>query len=231
MVLGRARHGVSRLFAVKENGDLIRNGYMYEDWVLNKTNGNHNTKEKLMGQYHLTVNLDKKEFLMPHKLGVGLKLREQLGSSDSTPDALFMLLACSNGKGGGDFIDYRGNFEDNQNKMCGRWAGDRVAVVGDYADKDSLPMMFGADSIYKLCHTYPLDCDAEGCTADGSSHYFDITDMLIPVMMMKEPGLYINTDEPGWRRREYMNPDGPEWGGDMGVETKQSLDSHIDLPF
>ena len=58
-----------------------------------------------MGQYHLTVNLDKKEFLMPHKLGVGLKLREQLGSRDSTPDALFILLACSNGYGGGDLGD------------------------------------------------------------------------------------------------------------------------------
>jgi len=224
MVLGRARYGVSRLFEVKENGDLIRNGYVYEDWVLNKANGNHNnTEEKLMGQYHLTVNLDKKEFLMPHKLGVGLKLREQTDTICSTPDALFMLLACSNGKGGGDF-------QDNQNQMIGRWAGDRIAVVGDYASQDDLPMMFDAGNIYKLCHTYPLDCDMDGCTADGSSHYLDITDMLIPVMMLNEPGLYINTDEPGWRKREYLNPNG-QWGGDMEFNTKQSLDAHIDLPI
>ena len=30
-----------------------------------------------MGQYHYTVNLDKKEYLVPHKLGDGLKLLEQ----------------------------------------------------------------------------------------------------------------------------------------------------------
>ena len=207
---------------------MIRNGYVYEDWILNKTNGNHNnTKEKLMGQYHLTVNLDKKEFLMPHKLGIGLKLMEQHGIPYGTPDALFMLLACSNGKGSGDFID-------NQNKLCGSWAGDRIAVVGDYADKDSLPMMFGADSIYKLCHTYPLDCNLEECTADASSHYLDITDMIIPVMMMNVPGLYINTNEIGWRKREYIpngNLVGPGWDGDMEFDTKQSLDAHLDLPF
>ena len=40
-----------------------------------------------MGQYHLTVNLDKKEFLMPHKFGVGLKLLEQYGVPSGTPDA------------------------------------------------------------------------------------------------------------------------------------------------
>jgi len=29
-----------------------------------------------MGQYYFIVNLDKKEYLHPHKLGDGLKLRE-----------------------------------------------------------------------------------------------------------------------------------------------------------
>ena len=177
-----------------------------------------------MGQYHLTVNLDKKEFLMPHKLGVGLMLREQMQSANSTPDALFMLLACSNGRGGGDLLD-------NENHLIGRWAGDRLAVVGDYSEPDDLPMMFQAQSIYGLCHTYPLDCTDNQCTADISSHYLDITDMLIPVMMMNDPGLYINTDETGWRKREYRNPNGGEWEGDMDFQTKQSLDSYPDLPF
>jgi len=99
-----------------------------------------------MGQYHVTVNLDKKEFLMPHKLGVGLKLLEQLHSSESIQEALFILLACSNGRGGGDL-------HDDQNHMIGRWAGDRIAVVGDYAELSDLPMMFGADTIYQLCHS------------------------------------------------------------------------------
>jgi len=154
-----------------------------------------------MGQYHLTVNLDKKEFLMPHKLGVGLKLREQTGFGNSIPDALFMLLACSNGYGGGDF-------QDNQNEMCGRWAGDRVAVIGDYATIDDLPMMFGADKIYQLCHLYDKECAEYDCIADSASHYLDITDMIIPVMMMNDDELYIDVNSPGWRSRKpnYTDP-------------------------
>ena len=149
-----------------------------------------------MGQYHLTVNLDKKEFLMPHKLGVGLKLREQLGSSDSTPDALFILLACSNGYGGGDFFD-------NENHMVGRWAGDRIAVVGDYAEITDLPMMFGANSIYGLCHSYQVECPEWGCVADASSHYLDITDLVIPVMELNNPTLKVDMESKGWRSRSY----------------------------
>jgi len=145
-----------------------------------------------MGQYHLTVNLDKKEFLMPHKLGVGLKLREQTGMGNSIPDALFMLLACSNGSGSGDFID-------NQNEICGRWAGDRIAVVGDYAQLTDLPMMFGANNIYKLCHTYDKDCREYSCTSDSDSHYFDITDLVIPVMMMNDIEFYVDVESEGWR--------------------------------
>ena len=149
-----------------------------------------------MGQYHLTVNLDKKEFLMPHKLGVGLKLREQLGSSDSTPDALFILLACSNGYGGGDFFD-------NENHMVGRWAGDRIAVVGDYAEITDLPMMFGANSIYGLCHSYQVECPEWGCIADAVSHYLDITDLVITVMELNNPTLKVDMESNGWRSRSY----------------------------
>ena len=47
-----------------------------------------------MGQYWKVVNLDKKEVLHAHKLGVGLKLGEQIGSGHGTPDALFILVAA-----------------------------------------------------------------------------------------------------------------------------------------
>jgi hypothetical protein len=33
-----------------------------------------------MGQYHVVVNLTKREFIHPHKLGSGLKLWEQIAS-------------------------------------------------------------------------------------------------------------------------------------------------------
>ena len=38
-----------------------------------------------MGQYHYTVNLSKKEFINPHKLGDGLKLLEQSGYCPGAP--------------------------------------------------------------------------------------------------------------------------------------------------
>ncbi len=82
-----------------------------------------------MGQYHTTVNLTKKEFISPHKIGNGLKLMEQVGWEGATSNALFLLLACSNGRGGGDAADH---------PMAGRWAGDEIAVIGDYAEADDL---------------------------------------------------------------------------------------------
>jgi len=153
-----------------------------------------------MGQYHLTVNLDKKEFLMPHKFGVGLKLLEQYGVPSGIPDALFMLMCCSNGYGGGDF-------QDNSNTIVGKWAGDRVAVIGDYAVDGDLPMMWDAKHIYSMCHNLS-ECEDYECTADASSHYMDISDMVITVMMLNDPDLHIDTNEVGWRGRQAkMLPD------------------------
>jgi hypothetical protein len=77
-----------------------------------------------MGQYHKVYNIDRKEMLHAHKLGLGLKLMEQVGFEKSTADALFLLLANSNGRGGGDADDH---------SFIGRWAGDRIVVQGDYA--------------------------------------------------------------------------------------------------
>ena len=80
-----------------------------------------------MGQYHRCVNLDKREFIDPHKLGNGLKLREQVASHPGTGAALIILLAsASNGQGGGDL---------DQSPIVGRWRGDRIAFVGDYDDE------------------------------------------------------------------------------------------------
>ena len=152
-----------------------------------------------MGQYHLTVNLDMKEFLMPHKFGVGLKLREQFGVHYGVQDALLMLLACSNGNGGGDFLG------EDKNRMIGRWAGDRIAIVGDYAQVDDLPMMWGAENIYHLCHEYSSHCEEYECTADSSSHYLDISDMIIPVMMENDGGFKLDIKDDGWRSRKPMN--------------------------
>lgn len=79
-----------------------------------------------MGQYYLTVNLDKREYLDPHKLGDGLKLLEFGTSSNGTLTALAILLADGNNRGGGDLR--------SDHPIIGSWAGDRIVIAGDYAD-------------------------------------------------------------------------------------------------
>ena len=90
-----------------------------------------------MGQYYLLVNIDKKEFLHPHKLGDGLKLMEFAGSGDGTMLALGLLLADGCGRGGGDFHARKGSNPDLA--LIGRRKGDRIVIAGDYADKGFTP--------------------------------------------------------------------------------------------
>jgi len=75
-----------------------------------------------MGQYFLILNLDKKEYLHPHKLGSGYKLWEIC--ANNVCRVLPFLLRKSNETGGGDIRD--------DYPTAGRWAGDRIVVVGDY---------------------------------------------------------------------------------------------------
>jgi hypothetical protein len=80
-----------------------------------------------MGQYYKVMNLDKKQFLHPHKLGDGLKLMEFGCSANGTMTALALLLADGNGRGGGDMR--------SDSRLIGSWAGDRIVIAGDYADE------------------------------------------------------------------------------------------------
>lgn len=114
-----------------------------------------------MGQYWYPVNLDKKEFIHPHKLGTGLKLWEQLANHPGIGAALIVLMAAMpEARGGGDF-DLDANWHGPEREVpgkhnagpgpmptkypaiakavIGRWAGDRVVLVGDYAKNGDLP--------------------------------------------------------------------------------------------
>lgn len=79
-----------------------------------------------MGQYHEVFNLTKRERIHAHRIDNGLKLMEQVGHERSTSTALFLLLANSNGRGNGDARPH---------ELIGRWAGDRILIQGDYAEK------------------------------------------------------------------------------------------------
>jgi hypothetical protein len=83
-----------------------------------------------MGQYHVLVNVDKKEMVVPHGLGLGLKQYEHIGEFNGTlADAMYILMMTSPARGGGDFPS---------TNISSRWAGDRVLVLGDYTeDSDS----------------------------------------------------------------------------------------------
>lgn len=98
-----------------------------------------------MGQYHYIANIDRKEFIHPHRFGDGLKLMEFGLSGTGTMAGLAILLAASNKsapRGGGDLhprasadAQYAQLLMDH---IVGRWAGDRIAIIGDYWENDDV---------------------------------------------------------------------------------------------
>ena len=86
-----------------------------------------------MGQYHYVANLEKREYVDPNGIGSGLKAWEQAMNLPGTPIALFLLTIAQNGRGGGDFNpELNWDIEENPDGVIGRWAGDRIAIIGDY---------------------------------------------------------------------------------------------------
>ena len=141
-----------------------------------------------MGQYHKLINLDKKEFVDPHKLGLGLKQAEQSFVTGSIGDAVYILLALDNGKGGGDL----GSPWHDDNGYFGRWVGDEIAVIGDY----------NMESKYKIAydrsHSYEKDYCVPNCV-----HWTDISDEIVKVFEMNVPMKIVEQDEydTTWRKR------------------------------
>jgi len=93
-----------------------------------------------MGQYYYVINLDKKEYLHPHKFGDGLKLWEFGSSGTGTMFALAVLLSDGNGRGGGDV--------HSDSPLVGSWARDRIIISGDYADGEWSEK---GDNLYDFC--------------------------------------------------------------------------------
>jgi hypothetical protein len=168
-----------------------------------------------MGQYHVLVNLDKHEAVWPHGVGDGLKLLEWSDGGMLTVMQLLLSCAIKGGaRGGGDY--------DSANPLIGSWAGDRIAVVGDYAEDGDLPAEFGASSIYARAHgtlkqqlaelrygRWPLDAaglrqetaklraEDKEYRKQGLSYFTDITDQVRALLM--EFGHEFSGE--GWMRR------------------------------
>ncbi|MFH8107841.1 MAG: hypothetical protein QXJ25_02345 [Candidatus Aenigmatarchaeota archaeon] len=82
-----------------------------------------------MGQYFILVNLNKKEYIDPFYIGSGAKFLEVCWNN--VGKLLVYLLRKSDEVGGGDVE------EPEKLQYCGRWAGDRIVLIGDY-DKSKL---------------------------------------------------------------------------------------------
>ena len=83
------------------------------------------------------INLDKKEYLYSPTFGDGLKLKEFGSDELGINTALLVLLAESNGRGGGDFLV--------ESPLVGRWVRDRITIAGDYGDPER------GCNLYELC--------------------------------------------------------------------------------
>lgn len=195
-----------------------------------------------MGQYWKIVNLDKKEFVMPHRLGTGLKLWEQLANHPGTGAALVILCAAMpDARGGGDFdldSNWHGPERDEAMKSgtidgctpgpmpeeypaiakrtIGRWAGDRIALVGDYGERGDIqgakPMHAGL--IYGAClDLEDGDFDFKGaCDWYEKEHkelapefkrlgqFKDVSDDVAAVIEHELQGKYVGD---GWRSFKY----------------------------
>jgi hypothetical protein len=141
-----------------------------------------------MGQYWKVVNLDKREFIHPHKLGSGLKLWEQIANAPGIGAALIILCAAMpEYRGGGDLkLD-----DDVARRTIGRWAGDRVCLVGDYAQDSDLPGFPGFSALYSLC------TDASDLDSSDDQLFTDISDDVCAVIERELEGKFEGN---GWRR-------------------------------
>lgn len=145
------------------------------------------------------MNLDRREYLHPHELGDGFKLVEQgLSGSGGITTALHVLLAVSSGRGGGDY--------EAHNNVVGRWGGDRIAIIGDYASYDDLPSFEHADLIYDLCLN-------DGEVEDSTEHLDPYTN--ITPMVRNYLERFFSYEGDGWVHRrklkEHVTAEAIEW--------------------
>lgn len=122
-----------------------------------------------MGQYHKLINLDKKEVVEPHEIGLFSKQYEHTGVEASLADAIYLLVMSSVASGGGDWP---------ATEVSGRWCGDRVVVLGDYTKPDAIQGYEGnANDLWRESEDW-LDISEQ--VRDAFTKVFPITYKLTP---------------------------------------------------
>ena len=135
-----------------------------------------------MGQYHKLVNIDKQEQVISYTLGLGAKQYEQTGCEGSISDALYLLLMTSPARGGGDWQGFDG--------LSGRWAGDRVLVLGDYSTDEDLPTYPDLSNLWRESESWK-DISKDVAIALGKVWDYDM-----------------EFDASGWAKRNYKEKEG-----------------------
>ena len=131
-----------------------------------------------MGQYFLSCNITKKEFLNPHVFQDGQKLIEFGTNSFGTMSGLAILLADGNGQGGGDIE------EDPITGVVGRWAGDRIVIAGDYAEAGRFVTQKDVKDLVNNKTKEPIPKDQINLYDLAKERYKDISyDVLFALMM------------------------------------------------
>jgi hypothetical protein len=136
-----------------------------------------------MGQYHMLVNLDRKEYVNPHELGLGLKQWEHACSggghyeNGTLPQALYILTMTSPARGGGDFTKL---------DISGRWSGDRCVVLGDYTEEGDIRDYDGAELLWSTIDTADEWTDISWMVARDLGELF---------------GFSIDSESSGWKDR------------------------------
>ena len=94
------------------------------------------------------------------------------------------------------------DYEAVARRTIGRWAGDRIAIVGDYAEDSDLSSEHEASKIYRLCvdpedlAKYPEDY--EGIKPEDL--YTDISDDVCRVIEHELCGKFVGD---GWKEFKY----------------------------
>jgi hypothetical protein len=173
----------------------------------------------MCGQYWYPINITKGEFITAHALGSGLKLSEQVGSHPGTAAALLVLLAAMPEQRGG------GDLDKEHCPICartiGRWAGDQVAILGDYAEDGDIPgvdckALFEATRSEEVETWTKRQCKDSlyRCSISGDPHYgmwmrykvvtpAKFRDISADVAHVLEVELHGHFAGSGWRNFEY----------------------------